>query len=179
MMFDVAWVALNGLCRLAARMVLHNPPVENPCLDSTSPDLMNDRTGQIQGDNCDGFPTGSAGRGKPLSESERAAGDPPCGKPLSRQHVHRMTKCPSRQNPDEHQERVSHRADSGFPTALVSMHRRTATTAEFSYSLQVDLQGQDCHTFHYNSMKGGSDISVTLSFEGTIPFPIGSNDPPW
>ena len=46
-------------------MGLHGPPVESPCLDSSSLRLSNNQSGKVAEDRSDGFPTDSAGCGKP------------------------------------------------------------------------------------------------------------------
>ena len=49
-------------------MILHNPPVENPCRDIKVLTVSSRRLGVIESVNGDGFPTGSTGCGKPLFE---------------------------------------------------------------------------------------------------------------
>jgi len=51
---------------MEARMILQDPPVENPCFDSRSLRLSSSQTGAIEEGNSGGFPTGYAGCGKPL-----------------------------------------------------------------------------------------------------------------
>ena len=46
-------------------MGLHGPPVENPCLDSGPLRLSSNQSNEVAEDRSDGFPTGSAGCGKP------------------------------------------------------------------------------------------------------------------
>jgi hypothetical protein len=49
-------------------MILHNPPVENPCRDASVLRASSCQPGVVEKANGDGFPTGSMGCGKPLFE---------------------------------------------------------------------------------------------------------------
>ena len=51
-------------------MILHNPPVENPFGDARGLRISRCQLDAIGKANNAGFPTGSTGRGKPLSEKE-------------------------------------------------------------------------------------------------------------
>jgi hypothetical protein len=112
-----------------------------------------------------------------LEESEMvrsagAAGNSPCGKPLFRQPVHRITESLKGQLPADQQSRVSHRASSGFPTTLVLPPGCTTTTATPCFLcgafLPLSLPGYLNRLLAFldpKSMKGDVDISVTLSFD--------------
>jgi hypothetical protein len=49
-------------------MILHNPPVENPCRNDRVPRISSHQLSVVEKVKSDGFPTGSAGCGKPLFE---------------------------------------------------------------------------------------------------------------
>ncbi len=55
---------------MEARMILQDPPVENPGFDSRLLRLSSSQTGDIEEGNSGGFPTGYAGYGKPLCKVE-------------------------------------------------------------------------------------------------------------
>jgi hypothetical protein len=107
---------------MEAKMILQDPPVENPCLDTELLGLSSSQTGDIEEGNSGGFPTGYAGCGKPLSKVG-GVGDPASLRTKNQRQVTRPVE-----NPCLDTELLGLRTaqtgqvptgnDSGFPTGL-------------------------------------------------------------